>query len=97
VRVTRPLLLVLQALLEAPGGEAWGFELLRLTGLQSGTLYPMLDRLERLGWLTSYWQDATEVAGGRPRRRYYRLTADGAIEARDLVASRLADRPNWAV
>jgi PadR family transcriptional regulator, regulatory protein PadR len=46
-----------------------------LTG--HGTLYKALGRLEEFGLLTSRWEDA-EAAGGRPRRRLYELTAEGA-------------------
>jgi PadR family transcriptional regulator, regulatory protein PadR len=42
-----------------------------------GTLYKALGRLEELGLLTSRWEDATAVEG-RPRRRLYALTAEGA-------------------
>ena len=45
-----------------------------------GTLYKALSRLEELGLLTSQWEDAG-AAEGRPRRRLYELTKQGAHAA----------------
>jgi DNA-binding PadR family transcriptional regulator len=43
-----------------------------------GTLYKALDRLERAGYVSSRWEDPLIAArDGRPRRRFYRVTADG--------------------
>jgi DNA-binding PadR family transcriptional regulator len=74
---------VLQALLAA--GDQWrhGYDVSRETGLKSGTLYPILMRLERLGWLEAVWED--EPAPGRPRRHLYRLTTMGRSEAHALA------------
>ncbi|MBI5288732.1 MAG: PadR family transcriptional regulator [Chloroflexi bacterium] len=65
--------------------EAWrhGYDLSRETGLRSGTLYPILIRLEGQGWLEARWED--EPAPGKPRRHLYRLTGLGAHEARAAV------------
>jgi DNA-binding PadR family transcriptional regulator len=57
----------------------WGLEIIKLTGRPSGSVYPLLDRLERAGWVTSSWDDDSERRG--PRRRMYVLTPDGAQEA----------------
>lgn len=43
-----------------------------------GTLYKALGRLEDFGLLTSRWEDAAAAAEGRPRRRLYELTGEGA-------------------
>lgn len=66
---------LLAALLEA--GQRWshGYELAGLTGIQSGTLYPLLIRLEAQGHLEAEWQQP--AASGRPPRHAYRLTATG--------------------
>lgn len=76
---------VLGALL-ADGGE-WrhGYDLARETGLKSGTLYPILMRLEQQGWLEAVWED--EPAPGRPRRHLYRLNGTGVEEATVIVRS----------
>jgi DNA-binding PadR family transcriptional regulator len=72
--------MLLSALLDA--GDDWrhGYDLSRQTGLKSGTLYPVLIRLEQQGWLEAQWED--EAAPGKPRRHLYRLTALGAQEAK---------------
>jgi DNA-binding PadR family transcriptional regulator len=43
-------------------------------------------RLERAGWVRSRWEDVDPVIEGRPNRRYYRLTAEGVVQARREVA-----------
>jgi len=85
-RMTSSVLKVVAALLADPAAERYGLQLMHDTGLPSGTLYPILVRLERAGWVESRWEDADPVAEGRPTRRYYRLTGQGAIEARREVA-----------
>lgn len=66
---------VLAALLDARGQWSHGYELARLAGVKSGTLYPLLIRLEAQGHLEAEWQEPTER--GRPPRHAYRLTASG--------------------
>lgn len=67
--------LVLQAIRR---GHRYGFDLMRLTGLPSGTMYPLLRRLEAGGMVRSLWEAKTEAHGeGRPRRREYVLTGVG--------------------
>lgn len=85
-RMTTPVLKVVAALLGDAAGERYGLQLMQDTGLPSGTLYPILVRLKRAGWVTSRWEDADPATEGRPNRRYYRLTADGAAQARREVA-----------
>jgi len=71
---------VLAALLDA--GERWshGYELARRAQVKSGTLYPLLIRLEAQGYLEAEWQQPVEP--GRPPRHAYRLTASGVQFAR---------------
>ncbi|GAA4263968.1 PadR family transcriptional regulator [Dactylosporangium darangshiense] len=78
---------VVAALLADPTADRYGLELLRATGLPSGTLYPLLERLQRAGWVEAHWEQLDPVAAGRPARRYYRLTADGAATARSELAA----------
>jgi DNA-binding PadR family transcriptional regulator len=55
--------------------------------LETGTLYPVMARLERVGWVESSWEDPDlSTSDGRPRRRYYQLTKDGAEQARLALA-----------
>ncbi len=74
---------VLAALLDSSAQWRHGYDLSRETGLKSGTLYPILIRLERQGWLEARWED--EPAPGKPRRHLYRLTGLGAEEARAIA------------
>jgi PadR family transcriptional regulator PadR len=86
-RMTLQTQLVLRAMLAEPTAQCYGLQLCEETGLQSGTIYPIVARLEQLGWVESSWEDPREhVAEGRPRRRYYRLTDAGAEQARDALA-----------
>ena len=60
-------------------GRGFGFEIMDATGLTSGTVYPALDKLESMGYLTSRWEDARAARRDkRPPRRYFDLTAAGA-------------------
>ena len=86
MRMTIPTQLVLRFLLEDPAEERYGYEIGEAAGLPSGTVHPILARLEGAGWLASRWEDIDTARAGRPARRYYRLTADGAIAARDGLA-----------
>ncbi|MBN9681235.1 MULTISPECIES: PadR family transcriptional regulator [unclassified Corallococcus] len=72
---------VLAALLDAGAGWSHGYELCRTADVKSGTLYPLLIRLEAQGYLEAEWQQPTE--GGRPPRHAYRLTQTGVQLARD--------------
>ena len=84
--MTLPTQLVLRAFLEDPGTERYGLEVGDTAGLPSGTIQPILARLERLGWLESRWEDVNPRTAGRPARRYYRLTTDGIELARQGLA-----------
>lgn len=60
-------------------GYRFGFDVVDATGLTAGSVYPALDRLEELGYLRSAWESVEDAtAEGRPARRYFELTADGA-------------------
>jgi DNA-binding PadR family transcriptional regulator len=85
-RITTSVLKVVSAMLADPRTERYGLDLMHDTGLASGTLYPILVRLERAGWIESRWEDIDPVAEGRPSRRYYRLTRDGVTAARQEIA-----------
>jgi PadR family transcriptional regulator, regulatory protein PadR len=86
-RMTIPTQLVLCALLTDPTQEMYGLQICEAAGLPSGTIHPILARLEHeYGWVTSRWEDIKPEAEGRPRRRYYQLTKDGAERARLALA-----------
>jgi DNA-binding PadR family transcriptional regulator len=91
--------LVFQGFLDAPSEETYGFELAEATGLPSGTIYPILRRLEEEGLIKSHWA-LVEVGSQRRRRRYYELTGEGrraaqAATAEQREALRLL-APGWA-
>src|SRR5687768_7079888 len=79
--------LVLRALLENPTREMYGLQICEAAGLASGTIHPILARLEKFGWLYSRWEDIDPAVEGRPRRRYYQLSTDGAESARHALVT----------
>lgn len=87
-RITLSTQLVLEAMLAEPASERYGAEIGQLADLASGTVHPILARLEGYGWLESRWEELDPSTAGRPARRYYRLTGDGAAAARSLLARR---------
>ena len=91
IRLTRPTTLVLLALAR---GLRHGFDILDATALPSGTVYPILRRLDAEGCVRSKWEkQAVAQKEQRPPRRYYELTMGGrqlAGEAR-TKASAMAD------
>lgn len=82
--ISRQTRLLLAVLLEAPRSWHYGYELSKQTDLKSGTLYPLLMRLDDQGLLESKWQEPERP--GKPPRHAYRLTPDGAVFARALTA-----------
>lgn len=78
-------LLVLRAFLDHPRKALCGADLIKLTALSSGTLYPLLIRFEGHALLESNWEQVAPEELGRPRRRLYRITSYGAQLARQLV------------
>ncbi|MGH3916916.1 MAG: PadR family transcriptional regulator [Pseudonocardiaceae bacterium] len=84
--MTLPTQLVLRAMLTEPTQEMYGLQIGQAAELPSGTIHPILARLEACGWLTSRWEDVDPVKEGRPRRRYYRLSPDGVEYARNALA-----------
>ncbi len=96
-RMTITTQLVLSAFLEDPQQELYGLEVCQAADLPSGTVHPILARFEGLGWLESRWEEVDPRAEGRPARRYYRLTREGAARARAALARahRPATRLSW--
>jgi DNA-binding PadR family transcriptional regulator len=85
---------VLHFFLVAPDKPRYGAQILRTTGQKSGTLYPILSRLEKVGWITSTWEDIDPVQAGRPARRLYTFAPGGAEAARaELIRLSDAYRP----
>jgi len=84
--MTIPTQLVLRSLLADPTRELYGVEIGDQAGLPSGTVHPILARLEGVRWVESRWEDVDPRVEGRPARRYYRLTAVGVEHARQALA-----------
>src|SRR5262245_47537552 len=83
LNLTYPTALVLQALAR---GFHYGFDIMDATGLPSGTVYPILRRLDREGLLSSAWEKpATAQREQRPPRRYYEITGAGEAMLADAV------------
>ena len=77
--MTVPLERVLRAFLEDPTAPRHGYDLMRAASLHSGTLYPLLGRLEHQKLAASVWE-TPQQEGQRPRK-YYRLTSEGGRAA----------------
>ena len=74
-RLSAQTIAVLTALALRPSDWLYGLELSRMTGLKSGSLYPILIRLADRGLLESQWLEPSEP--GRPARHAYRISATG--------------------
>jgi DNA-binding PadR family transcriptional regulator len=88
MRLTPQTIRVLDCLMA--GKAISGAEITAKTNLKSGSLYPILMRLEGAGWVTSEWEAGDPSKLGRPRRRYYSITPAGARHARDQVREHAA-------
>lgn len=79
LRLSRQTLLVLDAFLEQAEQWKYGYDLSRVTGLKSGTLYPILMRLTERKLLEADWEPGEP---GKPPRHMYRFTPEGLRFAR---------------
>jgi PadR family transcriptional regulator PadR len=87
VRMSLQTLKVLEAFLENPSDPLAGADIHQRSGIASGTLYPILLRLEAAGWFSSKWESIDPSKAGRPRRRLYKLTSTGLRRAGEVFAS----------
>ena len=87
------MLLLLEALAAQPQQWRHGYDLMKETGLSSGTLYPLLIRITDQGLIEAEWREPAQP--GRPARHAYRLTQAGLALAREAVNPRL--RPSTRV
>lgn len=81
-RMTSQTYALLSVMLSEPLTEWYGLDLSKRSRLPTGTIYPLLNRLLKAGWLERRWEDIDPGVEGRPRRRLYRLTAEGEAAAR---------------
>ncbi len=77
---SKQMLALLKALSERPREWRHGYDLMKETGLLSGTLYPLLMRMTDQGLLEAEWREPAQL--GRPARHAYRMTAAGLALAR---------------
>jgi DNA-binding PadR family transcriptional regulator len=85
-RLSHQVLRVMRVFLERPKEGLAGSDIWRQTGVFTGTLYPILMRLERAGWLDSKWEQLDPSEAGRPRKRLYRLTGLGYNKTHEALA-----------
>jgi PadR family transcriptional regulator PadR len=99
LNLTHRALKLLKLLLENVRNEYAGAELMELTGIPSGNLYPLLIKLQQTGILESRWETIDPAIAGRPRRRYYRLSVQGVELAQrelgELAVPAKALKPEW--
>ncbi|SRR5258706_12123568 len=84
-RLSQQTLRVL-ALFTDPSCRLAGSDISKRTRMLSGTMYPILLRLERAGWLKSEWEELEPRDLQRPRRRFYSLTGLGYNKSRAALA-----------
>jgi DNA-binding PadR family transcriptional regulator len=89
IRVTGPLLDVLEILVQAFGDQqdVHGWAIMRSAKRSGPTVYGVLDRLEDAGWISGWWEERNPEPG-RPPRRLYRLTPTGRVAAQRLLEAR---------
>ena len=88
-RIT-PATIDVLTVLSSTSEPCWGLLVIKSSGRPAGSVYPILERLEQSGWVTSSWE-ADDARSG-PRRRYYELTEDGAAAARAAIGAFAAKR-----
>ena len=87
-RPSKQMLALLEALSAQTQQWRHGYDLMKETGLLSGTLYPLLMRMTDQGLVEAEWREPEQL--GRPARHAYRLTAAGVALAREATATRTA-------
>lgn len=87
IRMSLQTLRVLEVFLGNPTEQLAGADVHERCGIASGTLYPILLRLESAGWFVSRWESIDPSIVGRPRRRLYRLTPTGLRRSSEVFAS----------
>ena len=86
IRMSGPTLKILKFMYVNPQDGRSGAEISKATKIGSGTMYPVLQRLEMANWVAGEWEDIDPSDAGRPKRRFYKLTPQGQVGARDALA-----------
>jgi len=84
-RCSGQTLTLLAAFADSPLEWRHGYDLSKATGIKSGTLYPILMRLNDRRLLETRWETSSQA--GRPPRHLYRLTSEGLAYAEDELAA----------
>lgn len=90
LRVNINLLRVLRVLFEHLDAEHYALDLSKTAGVNIGTIYALIARLERHDIVKSALEDVDPQVVGRPPRRYYRLTGEGIRYAERTLREQLA-------
>src|SRR5690242_16147126 len=85
-RPSKQMLALLEALSASAPQWRYGYDLIKETGLLSGTLYPLLMRMTEQGLVEAEWLPPTQP--GRPARHAYRLTGEGIALAAAAAGER---------
>lgn len=90
---------MVEVFLEDPGRTHFAYDLMHASRLQSGTIYPILARLQACGWVVDEAEDIEPEVEGRPRRRRYRLCPTGVEQARIALAAMREQRrsSSWTI
>jgi PadR family transcriptional regulator PadR len=91
--LTRAVQEILKALVGQPAREHHGVDICVETGMSSGTIYPVLAKLEALEWVDSGWEEPPVHDRRGGRRRYYRLNPYGLAMARGALAASARGSP----
>lgn len=83
-RITQQTERILEILASDPSAEFAGAEIERATKIAKGTIYPAMARMTVMGWLTWRWEEIDPSEAGRPRKRLYKITAEGEMAARKI-------------
>lgn len=89
------MLLLLEVLSTRPQQWRHGYDLMKETGLLSGTLYPLLMRMTDQGLVEAEWREPEQL--GRPARHVYRLTAAGVTLAQATAHSNTTPKQGFAL
>ena len=84
-RITVQFLKIISIFIKDPLKSYSGADICRKAKLKSGTVYPMLIKLEIGGWLSSELEKIDPRKEGRPKRRLYRITYKGSVEGRKIL------------
>ena len=98
IRMSAPTLKLLKFMIESPQEGRSGAEISKATKVGSGTMYPLLQRLEMANWIAGEWENIDPSDAGRPKRRFYKLTPVGQVGARGALAefqTPAAGVPSW--